>query len=94
MIEDVNESVGRLMRAFDQWLLSGELAGIAGLVIGDMGLDEATAHEWMMHVIHDLDKPVYTINTFGHGPSNRPVVFGRRTIFYKQADQWVCSQRW
>ena len=83
MIEDVAEPIYKVERMLWQLRLSGDLANLAGLVIGQFTdyrpSADWTAMEDMLHnALDGLPVPVAFGAPFGHIPDNHPLLINRR----------------
>ena len=80
-LEDVGERPYRLDRCLVHLAQAGVLEGIRGVVIGDLTAceaqgGEASAEEVLSRFCEDLGAPAVMGVPAGHGPVNRPLVFG------------------
>ena len=83
-IEDVGENLYHLDRMMTNLHISGQLAGLKGLLVGAMnGMRdrkpsfEKTAYEIIAEHVEDYDYPVSFGFPAGHDGVNYPIVFGR-----------------
>lgn len=86
--EDVNESVGKLLRYLNQWRFSGILAGVQAMVLGRFeqleGERVRLQREWQARVAC----PVYTTDDFGHSAPLSPLPVGGRGVIREGKLVW------
>ena len=86
--EDINESVGRLLRYLNQWCFSGMMAGVQAIVLGRFerlqGNPAQLHREWQKRVAC----PVYTTADFGHSYPIAPLPVGGRVIIRRGSLVW------
>ena len=89
--EDINESVGKLLRYLNQWRFSGRLDGVQAMVLGrfeQLEGDLARLHaEWQARVAC----PVYTTGDFGHSAPVSPLPIGGRGIIRRGSLAWTLA---
>ena len=80
--EDVSENAGRILRFWNQWIQSGVLKGVKGIVLGnfikcdDNGLDnDPFIHQ---EIAKRSNLPVFTSKDFGHISPNYPIAIGAK----------------
>lgn len=77
--EDTGESPGRLCRFFNQWMYSGVLNGVKGIVLGDFR-DCGNPRHFKQYIQAQLesrtDIPVFGQGQFGHCSPNFPLMIG------------------
>jgi muramoyltetrapeptide carboxypeptidase len=84
LLEEVGERPYRIDRALTQLLLSGALAGVRGVVVGDLinchepKPPSSTAQEVLVERLGRLGIPVWGGAPIGHGGRNRAVPLGVR----------------
>jgi muramoyltetrapeptide carboxypeptidase len=79
-LEDTDEHPGRLMRALNQWLQAGALAGVRGLVIGHLRSLGPKIPDNAAFVLAQFQArtgmPVFHTPLFGHTSPNLPLLVG------------------
>jgi muramoyltetrapeptide carboxypeptidase len=90
--EDTDEHPGRLMRHLNQWIQSGALAGVTGLVIGHLrGLGDKIP-DCAPFVLEQFARrtglPTWHAPLFGHTTPNFPLVVGATATIEKDRLSW------
>jgi muramoyltetrapeptide carboxypeptidase len=79
-LEDTDEHPGRLMRAFNQWIQAGLLAGVRALVIGHLRNLGEKIPDSAPFVYEQFARrggvPTFRCNAFGHTSPNFPLMVG------------------
>jgi muramoyltetrapeptide carboxypeptidase len=80
-IEDIDEHPGRLMRALNQWIQSGALNGVRGMIIGYLKSLGAKIPDNAPFVLQEIAKrisptPLFHTPLFGHTSPNFPLIVG------------------
>ena len=82
-LEDISEPPGRLLRSFSQWLQSGVLEGVKGIILGSFkgcidgqrGISERD----LKNLLADRSPTAaFSTEAFGHQPLNTPIPIGIR----------------
>lgn len=81
LFEDTGENSGRLLRCFNQWLQSGMLTGVRGIIFGRLrnldGAENAEA-ELKAELARRSQLPCWSSEDFGHVSPNLPFVIGAK----------------
>ncbi len=91
-LEDVNESLPRLLRAWNQWCQAGLTQGLSALVLGEF--THSDEHE--RQILDDLtgliqersDFPVFKSAEFGHVSPNKPLMIGAHARIHDGTLEW------
>ncbi len=88
LLEDTGEHPGRILRMFNQFIMSGILESASALVLGNLGTKE---FEKSLHI--EISKkvpiPVYSTQDFGHVSPNMPWVLGANAYINEQNLYWT-----
>ena len=89
-LEDVNESAERILRYWNQWCASGQLAGTAAVVLGRFaGMTGKTPVSWLAaRVAERTECPIFVSEDFGHGQPNHPIAIGGMATIQGDALNW------
>jgi muramoyltetrapeptide carboxypeptidase len=91
-IEDTDEHPARLMRALNQWLQTGLLDGLKGLVIGHLRGLGANIQDCAPYVYEEFAKrcsvPVFKSKEFGHTSPNMPLMVGSNATISQDRLSW------
>lgn len=89
-LEDIGEHPARLLRYFNQWIQSGALKGVKGIILGyfkDMGEQlEDNADFFLKEFALRSPVPVWHSINFGHIKKNMPINIGS-TVAYDPDDK-------
>lgn len=91
--EDVDESPARLMRALNQWLQSGVLAGVQAIVVGylkDLGANIVDCAPYVLDEIARRVAPIPVFHTplFGHVSPNYTLPIGAQGTLLPDRLSW------
>ena len=79
-LEDVNESLPRILRMLTHWVLSGSLQGVQAIVLGAFSHKDAKEREHLKNlcqrVSERINVPVFRSEQFGHVQDNWPLAIG------------------
>lgn len=80
LLEDTGENQGRMLRFWNQWLQSGVLAGVRGVVLGRFvnGEPGTNERELRSELAVRCPVPCWSSEDFGHISPNFPFVIGAR----------------
>lgn len=82
--EDVGEHPARLMRYLNQWIQSGALKGVKGILLGNfstMGENIPDTADFFVREFYKRVKlPIWTTNKFGHLSPNFPLIIGSSAL--------------
>lgn len=76
-LEDTGETPGRILRMFNQLLLSGALDKAAGLLFGNFG-EGIDLSPLLNEIAQKISLPIYTSKDFGHVSPNMPLMIGAK----------------
>lgn len=91
-LEDVNETVPRLLRSWNQWRQAGVLEGVQAIVLGDFRHHDQNELDWLDHwpelVADTTEIPVYRSSAFGHVSPNMPLMVGAQARIERDQLIW------
>lgn len=94
--EDIGENPGRLMRFLNQWLQSGALQGVKGIVMGrfvDCDDEGGTlAGRLPREVAQRTGLPVFESEDFGHCSPNFPLMVGAHAKVTQSQLTWTAKE--
>lgn len=91
--EDITESLPRLLRCLNQWIYSGALDGVQGIVFGKFVSCGENVESQFAQIVNERTKiPCYLSGQFGHISPNFPLIIGKKGNLTSQYLSWELKQ--